>query len=179
MLDDLGTGRWMIGDFQFYYGDSEWSFSRSGIREVLKYIPSAKITSVGNQVNITYADFDVIVVDEAAKACFSTKEVQFFPIQISNLKSKNSNYFIMTIVNEVDCLDERLSEYDIYEESNEIRPDLAGNYKTVYKMVIDSTRTRGLNIFRISKYDTAIIVSENLKKNISELQINGVKFKEV
>lgn len=179
MLDDLTGERWFIGEFKFKEGESVWNFVASGIKDSLSYIPKAEITHKGKAVNITFGDFDIFVVDEKARNCFSSEEVQFFSIQISHRDYSLKKYFIMTIINELACLDESLSEFDVYDKNDEIRPDLAGQYKTVYKMIVDKSKTNGLDIFRIKNYNVAVIVSENLKNKLEQHLITGVKFKEV
>jgi hypothetical protein len=144
----------------------------------MNYIPKVDITSSGVRTKLTFADFEVLVIDNKYVDLFSKEQVQLFPVEITNDNIENS-YSILTIINEVECIDENKSKFDIYDEHDEIRPDLAGNYKTVYTLKINKAKVKGFDILRIKKYDVAIIVSERLKLKLEQNYVTGIKFKEV
>jgi|SRR5579859_326454 len=177
MCDDLDD-RWAIGHFEFEKGDNVWTFTKAGAKPALGYSPKAWIREHGRKVNITYGDFEVLIVDDCAKDCFSSEEALFFPIEIADMTDKSKNYYIMHILREVECVDLELSKYDLWEVNNPIRPDKAGQFKTIYKLVVDTGRKIEWNIFRIKRYDVAIVVSETLKEKLEKKSISGVKFKE-
>jgi hypothetical protein len=177
LLDNLDD-RWFLKAPDFKEGKSIWDFVTIGQVSELPYIPKAKIRDKGRRVNITFADFDLLIVDSLAKAIFHDTDVQFHPILVED-NNKSQDYSIMTIIHGFDCLNEELSSFDKYEQHDEIRPDLAGNYKTIYKMKIDPKKVGDCDIFRLSKYEVAIIVSEKLKNKLVKEKISGVKFREV
>lgn len=175
--DDLAN-RWAIGHFEFQNGDNVWTFTQAGNKEPLDYLLKAWIREKGIRVNITYGDFDVLVVDDYAKDCFSADEALFFPIEIVDLTDRSRNYYIMKILHEVECVDLELSKYELWEVNNPIRPDKAGNFKAIYKLVIDGRRKIEQEIFRIKRYDIKIVVSETLKQKLEKKLITGVEFRE-
>lgn len=178
LCDDL-EGRWAIGHFEFNEGDNVWTFTKAGTKDALRYVPKAWIREHGRRVNITYGDFDVLIVDNYAKDCFSPQEALFFPIEIADRPDRSVNYYIMKILHEVECVDLELSEYDLWEVNNPIRPDKAGSFKAIYKLVVDTSRDIEWNIFRIKRFNIEIVVSEMLKEKLEKKSITGVKFKEV
>jgi hypothetical protein len=177
LLDNLND-RWFLKAPDFKDGQSIWDFVTFGRISKLPYVPEVKIRNKGRRVNITFADFELLIVDSLAKSIFPDIDVQFHPVSIEDNNIKQ-DYSIMTLVRGLDCLNEEVSVFDIYEENDEIRPDLAGKYKTIYKMKLDPEKVGGCDIFRLLKYEVAIIVSENLKNRLVQEKISGVKFKEV
>lgn len=178
MCDDLES-RWAIGHFEFKDGDNVWTFTKAGPKDALGYMPKSWIREHGRKVNITYGDFDVLIVDDCVKDCFSQEEALFFPIELIDLPDRSMNYYIMKIVHEVECVDLAESAYDLWEVNNPIRPDKAGNFKAINKLVVDASINIEWNIFRVKRYNIEIIVSEALKKKLENVSVTGVKFKEV
>lgn len=181
ILDDLNSDRWYLGDLQLKGDESVWSFVGTGEKESMSYIPKMEIVDTGKPVNFTFGEFDIIIVDEKTKQLFPQDEVQFFPVEIILTQGihKPEKYYIMTIINEIDCLDKNLSSFDVYAKDDPIRPDLAGNYKTVYEMVIDKNKENKKSIFRLKNYNVAVIINEALKDKLEQASIKGIKYKEV
>lgn len=83
----------------------------------------------------------------------------------------------MNILNEVDCLDENFSEFDKFTIDDEVRPDLAGKYKSINKMVLKRDKIPKFGIFRLGKYSVAVIVNESIKNAFEKNGITGIKFR--
>jgi hypothetical protein len=73
------------------------------------------------------------------------------------------------------CLDEKRSIFQKFETNDEIRPDLAGDYKAVNPLFIDPDKVNR-SIFRLDKYDIVIIVSEHVKNKLEKVELSGLKF---
>ncbi|WP_157743540.1 imm11 family protein [Ochrobactrum quorumnocens] len=98
-----------------------------------------------------------------------------FPARIVNFAQKTS-YHILHFWDVLDCFDEEQSAFEIIPFNDPIRPDLAGNYRSVTKLRIDPHKAVGKHIFRIARLEGRIIVSEDVKKRFEDLGITGAVF---
>ncbi|HEV8512967.1 MAG TPA: DUF1629 domain-containing protein, partial [Cyclobacteriaceae bacterium] len=180
ILNDLDTpaGRWLLGNINF---DDEWEFWKYlgvGKVEVPNKELFVSVREEGFPIDFNMADFELLIVNEKTANLFSKEEVQLIPIKIKGYTTKNP-YFLVTLINELDCVDEEKSVFDKWEPNNDVRPDKAGQYKTFYKLVVDTNRCNGLDIFRIKDYHSIIVVSDKLKSVFEKNNISGIKYKKV
>ena len=138
--------------------------------ELIKYNPEELIKS--------FILIDFINPIKLILVSFNEEEIQFIPIKINGNLIIDSYYLAVTKKG-VDCVDESKSLFDKWKEDDSVRPDKAGEYKTIYKLMIDPEKIQGAHFFRIKKYDVAIIISEKLKHKMEEKHIKGIKFKKV
>lgn len=178
ILDELGkpANRWFLGKVNF---ESEWDFWKYiGVGEV--EVPNKElfidVRKGGIPLDFTMADFELLIVNEKVKNILDEKEVQLIPVKV---KGVLGNYYIVVTKYDCDCVDETNSSFDKWVENDPIRPDKAGEYKTIYKLIINPQLAHSMNIFRVKKYDSAVIVSDSLKKQLEKEGIEGVKFKKV
>ena len=133
----------------------------------------------GKPLDFTFADFEVLVVNEKVAFFLSEEECQLIPVEVGGTRNKHS-YFIAVLLNSVDCLDEDRSIFEKWSSNDPIRPDLAGEYKGIYKLFVDPDKIMPSNtIFRLGKSDNIIIINEKLKRQFESNGITGVKFKEI
>jgi hypothetical protein len=184
LLDELSkpTGRWFLKSINAVEENkiSIWKFL-SPAKVILpdKEKLTIGIREEGRPLDFTFADFEALIVNEKVAFLLPDHECQLIPIEVDSIKDKHS-YFVLVILNSVDCLDEDRSVFDKYLDDDPIRPDLAGDYKGIYKLLIDPNRITSDNtIFRLGKADNIIIINEMLKKQFERYSITGVKFKEV
>lgn len=180
LLDDLDNppNRWILGNINF---DGEWDFwkyLKVGEVEIPKKKLFVSVREEGIPLDFTMADFELLIVSEKTASLMNQDEVQLIPVQIKEDTPKR-NYYLMTIKNEIDCVDELNSVFDKWEINDPIRPDKAGQYKTFYKLFIKEELSDHFEIFRIKRYNSIIIVSENLKIEFEQNKLIGVKFKKV
>jgi hypothetical protein len=177
LLDDLSVkGRWFLGEIE----DQDVDFWQYLYGKPLKQKPKDKlniaVNESGNPLDFTYASFEIPIVNEKGKSVFNKNDVNFY--QIAN-NSFNENYYLGHVLNELECVDEENSTFDKFELNDKIRPDKAGQYKTIYKLKLNPNVVYPNEIFRIKNYSVALIVSENIKRKFEELKLKGVKFEEV
>lgn len=133
----------------------------------------------GEPLDFTFADFEVLVLNEKIAFFLSDEECQLIPVEVDSIKNKHS-YFIVVLLNSVDCLDESRSVFEKWQSNDPIRSDLAGDYKGIYTLFVDPNKIKQDNtIFRLGKSDNIIIINEKLKMQFESNGITGVKFKEV
>jgi hypothetical protein len=132
----------------------------------------------GRALDFTFADFEVLVVNEKVAFFLNDEECQLIPVEIDGVNNKHS-YFVAVLLNSVDCLDESRSNFEKWQADDPVRPDLAGEYKSIYKLFVDARKIGGNTIFRLGKSDNIIIVSEKFKKQFEKNAISGVRFRDV
>lgn len=179
IIDDLEiTERWWLGQVLFKGEGDFWQYVKAG--EVVSP-PSdlvVELKHLGKALDITMADFELLVVRKNAAEIFSNQDIQLIPVSIDNLKNTAQHYIMVTLYEE-DCVDEAESFFEKFEVGNEIRPDLAGEYSGIYRLVIDSSKIYTHSIFRVRGYDVAVIVNEQVKLKFERLQLSGIKFLDI
>lgn len=70
-------------------------------------------------------------------------EVQFFPVRVG--KEREPFYLVKTL-HAVECVDETRSEDVRRWTKDSFRPDLAGKYEAIFKLVIYPEKAQGLNV---------------------------------
>lgn len=95
--------------------------------------------------------------------------------------AKGDLHYIMVIEPRVECVDESRSEFEVFTPDDPVRPDLAGEYSGFFKLVIDKMKAAasGQGIFRLARFDVAIIVSAQIKSSIEAAKCTGARFDEV
>jgi hypothetical protein len=147
-------------------------------------LPSTKdltisIRTEGKPLDFTFADFGVMVVNEKVADLLNDEECQLIPVKIEGIKNGHS-YFITILLNCVDCVDESRSNFEKWQPNDPIRPDKAGMYKSIYKLLVDDKKINdNNNIFRLGKYNVVTIINEKLKKQFEQNAVTGVQFRDV
>ncbi|MBA4852872.1 imm11 family protein [Emticicia sp. BO119] len=144
--------------------------------KILKEKIIVDISHKGDALDFTMSFFDVPIINERTAQLFSLDEVELIPVKVND---SNENYFVLLIRQEVDCVDEEKSGFNLWEPNNKIRPDLAGKYKSFYKMVLDPKKTNGIRIFRIKDYSIVLVVDKDIKKKLQQAKVSGIEFKKL
>ncbi len=102
-------------------------------------------------------------------------DVQLFQVSIGG---ELERYFVVNATRVVDCIDEaRCLEVQHYPEGS--FPEYAGEYRWIYGLRIDPVKTEGAHVFRLKKFKTALIVSEDIKNALERVGNLGVSFERV
>jgi hypothetical protein len=136
------------------------------------------IREEGRPLDFTFADFEVLIVNEKVAYFLNEDECQLIPVEIEGVKNGHS-YFVAVLLNSIDCVDESRSVFEKWQADDPVRPDLAGEYKSIYKLFISPSKINNNTIFRLGKSENVIIVNENFKKQFEKNAISGVRFKDV
>lgn len=132
----------------------------------------------GTPMDVTIVDFDLMVVRRSFLDLFKKDEITFKEVSIFG-KSINESFYLMGTKLDIECIDEIASNFELWEENNEIRPDLAGKYKYFSKIRIDIAKTMGVSFFRVKGYETAKIVGKEIVERYIALGLSGIKFEPV
>lgn len=167
--------RWFIGGIVFPEKFSHWEFLNC--KEIEIDSVSFNLRKRGESLDFTFADFDVPIVSLSLKAILEEKNasVQFIPTKIGEAFEQ---FYCLNILNEEDCVDRENSVYEIWEKDNKIRPDKAGQFRSIYKLKISEAFVSKHEIFRIKGFRNQIIASEKFKEMFMENKFCGLKFYE-
>ncbi|WNG31617.1 hypothetical protein F0U62_19355 [Cystobacter fuscus] len=103
-------------------------------------------------------------------------DIQLFPVTV---EGESERYFIVNATKVVDCIDEaNCREVHHYTEEDPL-PEYAGEYRWIYGMRIDPSKTEGACVFRPKRFKTAFIVSEEIKDALERVGSLGVGFERV
>jgi len=132
----------------------------------------------GAPLGFTLADFGMPIVVKQVGELLSgicQNEIQLFPATIDGYAG---DYYILNALNSFPCLDEEKSSV-LFWGKDDGRPDKIGQYKQVIDKRIRTSLVKNENIFRISNWEVALIVSERIKHEFEKSEIAGAQFTEV
>lgn len=179
LIDRLGIDRWFLGEI--YTKDNAevnvWDFLLGVSIEKYKNINLAiDVTHKGEMLDFTFAGFDIPIVNEKLLNIIHS-EVTALPVNIISKKKIEHSFYVILPNNQIDCIDENKSVFHRWEEGNDIRPDLAGQYSFFEKLIVDPEKLNGYNLIRIKNFNGQLIINEDLKKKFLLNKISGIKYK--
>lgn len=173
LSDDINfMNRWNLGDVAF---SDNWELAQQLNPERMYEI---EVYRDGSEMDYTCNEaFGVNVVSKKFKEALSgIIGIEFAKASIIG-STKDSEFYIMSVSHEVDCVDEEISDYQKFEVNDPVRPDKAGDYRGFLKMVVNPEKCTGFEIFRVKGFSIAIVVSELVKKKLESAGVTGVQFK--
>lgn len=103
-------------------------------------------------------------------------DVQLLPTNIAGCPDE---YLILVATKLVRCIDDAATEDVLYWKPEDERPDMLGQYRSVFGMRIDPTQVGTTKVFRTWGWPVALIVSEDIKVALERANITGAEFEEV
>ncbi len=178
LKDDIEyPNRWYLGDILDVDG---W--------ELLSSVPKidnkldVELYQDGDEMDFTLSEvYGIPIVSEKVKQALEfLSEIRFIPLTVTRRRdSCNSQYFAMVILLDVDCVDEGMSEFQKFEINDPVRPDKAREYRSFTTLRLNPENILGIDIFRLKKFETAIIVSEQVKTILEAIGATGLNFSSV
>jgi uncharacterized protein DUF1629 len=100
---------------------------------------------------------------------FGVSNINYYPVVLIDSETKEvlSQYWLGIVVDIIACIDLEKSEF---------KENVAGQ-KVITRFSIDSTKTAGSNLFRFHNIPGLIIINEELKSKLSQIDFKGVSFK--
>lgn len=173
--------KWVLGDVRHV---DNWNFSNPPVNfmEPGRYTLDVRFEGVETDYSVAgYASVPVLS-EKARNSLVGLPEVDqpyqnvvFEPVEIEG-KQVFQNYFLMIIETQIDCVDEERSKFTKFLHNDPVRPDMAGQYRAFYNLVIDGSKVGDFHIFRVKKYLGAIIVSEDVKCRFEAAGVVGAAF---
>ncbi|WP_238539770.1 imm11 family protein [Corallococcus macrosporus] len=159
--------------------DEPWMFADGRVLPDLGPL-AARIAHPGTRRSFDLSVIEAApIVNEAIADVFRTLasgDVQLFPVTVEGAPER---YFVVNVTKVVDAIDEaRCQEVHHYDEDDP-SPDYPGEYNWIYGLRIDPLRTDGAQVFRLKKFKTAFIVSEDVKNALEAVGNLGVSFERV
>jgi uncharacterized protein DUF1629 len=177
---EKGSGNWLLGipwENEPNAWPDVWAFTR-GERAVVDRELVARVAEEGRHIEFNIAEFQVPIVSRRAGDILESmapENVQRIPISID--KSED-DWEILNVLARVECLDRERSKIDYY--PNDPLPDedveRAGKPRGIRKLVIDPEKVGTHQIFRITDWEVAIIVSESVKDALQSAMVSGTFF---
>lgn len=88
------------------------------------------------------------------------QQIQFIPVKVSD-----KIYWLINVLNNIDCFDHEQSEFTTYS---------SGALRKITKGVIKSDLVEGVDLFRVAGRYVDIFLSERMKKKLEESKIVGL-----
>ncbi|MFT0477762.1 imm11 family protein [Pseudomonas antarctica] len=173
LIDDVDfPGRWHLGDI---HDVDNWAFMHSRPQSLNHGV--IDVYKSGARMDFTFSEvFGVPVVSEKVRReLIVFPEVDFFPVSINSHESIG-DFNVMVTLASVECVDEERSQFQKFEEFDPVRPDKAGDYRGFMSLRLDAVKVKGLHIFRVKKFEVAIIVSLVVKEKLQNAGVTGLKF---
>ena len=140
----------------------------------------ARIRNPGQKRTFVFAGVErTPIVSEAVANVFRTRapdDVQLFPVTV---EGEAELYFIVNAVKAPDCIDEASCREIQRHTEDDPFPEHAGQFHWINGLRIDPSKTEGAHVFRLKKFKTAFIVSEEIKNALKGVGNLGVSFERV
>lgn len=169
--DDINfPGRWYLGDIA-NVDNWELSFSWKDDFDVL----DVGLVRNGLEMDFTFTEcYRVPVVSlKVKKALEDFHGLSFVPVRI-NGKICSTDYFILIVNDVVQCVDEKRSEFQKFEENDPVRPDKSGEYRAFMRLRIDEKSVGEKDVFRLKGFEIAVVISERVKSKLDFIGATGV-----
>ena len=135
-----------------------------------------EIAQIGNLNDINFGSHDILICREpVSKTLKSVDPLELQLIQI-DITGETTPFYLIHLLSIVDCIDRKSSQYTLWTESS-FRPELAGEYEMMMKMVIDPEKAGGHKIFRAKGWEIAIVVHETIKRTLEDAGHSGATFR--
>jgi hypothetical protein len=103
-------------------------------------------------------------------------DVQLIPVSIPKHPDQ---YAILVATKLIQCIDEKASGEVRFWEARHGQPEKLGQYRSVYKMRIDLSKVGKAQLFRPWGWESALVVSEDIKDAMERTGATGMYFTEV
>jgi hypothetical protein len=178
MLDSTVADLWFLGE---PLGPDGSEIDARRFTESEPFGPVAQplvlpIAQAGRAARLTFAAFDMPVVDKALAESFALAagdDIELVPA----VAEDGTELMIANVLQRVDCLDESRTVGDKWTERDG-RPDKVGEYRTIVRLFIDPSRADH-EIFRVSGWEVALVVSDWFADVTGLTAIEGVRLQPV
>ncbi|MGK4000938.1 imm11 family protein [Sorangium sp. So ce1024] len=177
LLDDVTVPkRWHLGAATL--ADGTEPRLRAGIPFESSEIPSVPVTHAGRVLDFTLTSFAVPIASSRLADAVATvvgADVQRVPVDIAG----QLGMVVLNALRVLRCVDELHSEFIKWTKQDH-RPDLAGKYRQITKLVLDGAKVpHDAHLFRIEGSLVELIVSEAVKDAMVHVGCLGAKFIEL
>ena len=131
--------------------------------------------SPGERLDFSQAGYASVPVlsDRAAKVMASHVSVPLLPVTVEGTVP---GWSIMVVPWLADALDRAHSNVEDFAKNDPVRPDLAGQIKSAFKLIIDPEKAGGHQLLRLSNGRPYLFFSSALKTAIETAGLKGFRF---
>ena len=176
LLDDVTIAdRWHIGEVR--NPDGGEPRLRFGIRQDVDTPLTADATS-GQSLEFSLSSFAIPIASDSLADAISTiagTDVQALPVTVAGTHRMK----VLNALRVVDCIDDARCD-SLKWTSRDHRSDLAGQYRQVTRLVLDSASIpQQAHFFRLKNWMVALVVSAVVKAAMESQGCQGAKFSEL
>lgn len=172
------TGNWSLGDVT---ADGEpfnnWALAGWPGEVVPAGVLETRVVQHGPVTDVNFAGYGgVLVVSDKMRDLLeeADADVAFREIRVAGAAVNGRSFWVLDVLQSLDCVDEEASELEFFEENDPVRPDRAGHIRSMFRLVLDPARTEGHPIFRLKRNTGTIIVTGTLRECMQAEGINGM-----
>ncbi len=180
LIDDMSMRmrrRWHVGDI--FLPDGTEPRLRAGLPLDDTRPLHATVTHAGYVLDFCHTSFAVPIATKAVADVIHSiagTDVQCIPVTISG----QSGMLVLNAIRLIRCVDESRSEFQKFTVDDEVRPDLAGQYRYISNLVLDRHAIPpDAHFFRVKDWEVALIVSETVKDAMQRVGCYGAEFTEL
>jgi len=179
LFDDMVTpGRWELGDVLAQDG-SEPDLDRGRRFEGPRPLV-AEVFKEGRALDFCLSSFNMPIASVRlanAVSAVAGADVQCIPIMVPG---QVGMMMVLNSLRVVRCIDESRSWFDKYTKDDPVRPDKAGKYRSVPKLIVDpKIIPPDAHFFRIKDWEVVLLVSEAVKDAMERVGCVGATFTDV
>ncbi|SEU21835.1 imm11 family protein [Stigmatella erecta] len=178
--DVHAPGRWHLGDPVNRHGyeiDDPRDFNE-GRPVQLKERLSVPIEYAGRPLDFTLTALSVPIVHIKVAALLAERapyDIQLMPVDVPGHPDQ---YLIWVATKLIRCIDEKASKVQLWMPEEGL-PEKVGQYYAVDHLRIDRMKVGEVQVFRTEGWPLALIVSENIREGLDQMDATGMKFEEV
>ena len=173
--------RWHLGEIEPI---ENWPLTMGTTPALPAPLPRLKVEVYQDGAEMDYTTtggYGIPIVSSRLKNALGTPPgIRYLPVEIAGHADKGP-HFAMVIQALVDCIDESRSEFEQFTPTDPVRPDKAGDYKAFFHLALDTEKAHaaGSSVFRLAKYDIAIVVNEVAMQALTSPGLTGIHLVEL
>lgn len=141
---------------------------------------TAIIESGSEEVDFSTTFYGFCIISEKFKLVLEENKISdFLVVPLSFEKELSQKFYLLIDFLKYDCVDESSSNFQKFIENDPVRPDLAGQYRAFFKLIIDASKTENSDLFRLLKEPTTIVVSQRIKDLYDNNNLTGASFSKI
>lgn len=133
-----------------------------------------KLQYPGPELDITFNAFGLLIArHDLSEKLHQIDEMAIQSIPVA-IEGSENRFDILNILNEIDCVDESRAKFKKW-TMEDSRPDLAGDFHYIEKLVLRTDVLYPFSIFRVARHSTTIIIKRGLKEFFDRLAVTGIE----
>jgi hypothetical protein len=172
-------GRWHLSEPRDGNGAELWGWEFMGAKPVNIRPPiTVSVMKPGVALDFTEVLAIPIVTTKLADVVAEVVGPSCVERFEAEVEGSTARFEVINVLTALSCAVEKRSEI-LYWTAEDDRPERAGQYKMVVRLVLDGAQVGGADLFRLEEYKVILICSEVLKGRLERGGFKGVRFEEI